>query len=126
MEPVEGVRLSVKMQDMTEGSDDPEHYMIEYEITVNNKGAETANNLRLFLETKLTNQGQQTFEPQADTMPVNLGPVDKAIYHVNWEIDLVELTKEKFLEFRRQNTLRATWVDDDGVGHEEVLIQGQE
>ncbi|MFC1946388.1 hypothetical protein ACFLXY_00555 [Chloroflexota bacterium] len=125
-EPIEGVRLSASMRDMNIGSDDPEHYAIEYEITVVNMGTETANNLRLFLETKLTDQGQQTFEAPADSMPVDLGSVDEAIYHVSWEVNLVELTKEKFMEFRRQNTLRATWIDADGVEREEVLIQGQE
>ena len=126
VERTEGVRLSARMQDMNSGGDDPEHYVVEYEITVVNRGTEAAENLRLFLETKITNQGQQTFEAQADIMPVNLGPVDEVIYRVSWECNLVELTKEKFLEFRRQNTLRATWNDASGTEHEEVLIQGQE
>jgi hypothetical protein len=125
-EPAEGVRLSARMRDMNAGGDDPEHYVVEYEITVVNMGTETASNLRLFLDTKITNQGQQTFEAQADTILVDLGPVDEAVYHVNWEVDLVELTKEKFLEFRRQNTLRGTWIDANGIEREEVLIQGQE
>ena len=47
---------------------------------------------------------------------------------INYEVKIpdYELTKEKFLEYVRQNTLRATWSDIEDVQHEEVLITGEE
>jgi len=125
VEKTEGVHLTAKMQEVNVGGSDPEHQVMEYEITVVNMGTETAGDLRLYVDTKITNEGLQTFEAKADTMPVNLGRVDNAIYHVNWEFNLLELKKEKFMELIRQNTLRATWTDIDGVQHEEVLIKGE-
>jgi hypothetical protein len=126
MEPFEGVNLTASMREVDSTNNDPEHQLMDYEITIVNMGTETANNLRLFIESKITNQGLQTYEAKADTMTVNLKPVEKVTYHVSWEFNLIELTKEKFLEYIRQNTVRATWIDIDGVQHEEVLITGEE
>lgn len=125
-EPVEGVHLSARLNDVSPGSNDPERQTMSYEIKVVNMGNETAYDLKLFLETELTDEGHQIFEAEPDTMPVDLEPVDEAIYHVGWEFNLVELTKEKFIELLHQNTLRATWQDDQGKEHEAVLIQGRE
>jgi hypothetical protein len=126
IEPLEGVHLIARMREVDSGGSDPEHEVMSYEITVSNEGTETANNLRLFVDTKITNEGLQTYEAEADIMPVNLGPDKTVTYHVSWEYNLIELTKEKFLEYLRQNTLRATWTDTEEVQHEEVLITGEE
>ena len=125
-EPVEGVRLSASMKNMNPGSGDPEHQAMEYEITVVNMGSEPAHNLRIFLETEISDKGRQVFEAEPDAAPVTLGRVDETTYRVGWEFNLVELTKQRFLELIRRNTVRATWTNDDGVEHEEVLIQGEE
>lgn len=124
MEPLEGVHLVAAMREVNSGSSDPENEVMEYEITVSNEGTETANNLRLFVDTKITNEGLRTFEADADIMPVNLGPDETVTYYVSWEYNLITLTKEKFLEYIRQNTLRAIWTDTEGVQHEDVLITG--
>jgi hypothetical protein len=126
IEPFEGVYLIARMREVDSGGSDPEHQLMDYEITVSNEGTETANNLRLFVDTQITNEGARTYEAEADIMPVNLGPDETATYHVSWEYNLIELTKEKFLEYIRQNTLRATWTDIEEVQHEEVLITGEE
>jgi hypothetical protein len=126
MEPLEGVHLNATIREVDSGGSDPEHEVMEYEITVSNEGTETANNLRIYIDTKITNEGLQTYEAEADNMPVNLGPDKTVTYDVSWEYNLLELTKEKFLEYRRQNTLRATWTDTEEVQHEEVLIKGKE
>jgi hypothetical protein len=114
------------LREVDSGDSDPEHQLMDYEITVSNEGTETANNLRLLVDTKITNEGARTYEAEADTMPVNLEPDRTATYRVSWEYNLITLTKEKFLEYIRQNTLRATWTDTEKVRHEEVLITGQE
>lgn len=126
MEPLEVVHLNAGMREVDSGGSDPEHEVMKYEITVSNEGTETANNLRLFVDTKITNEGLQTYEAEADAMPVNLGPDETVTYHVSWEYNLLELTKEKFLEYFRQNTLRATWTDAEEAQNEEVLITGKE
>ena len=125
IEPFEGVHLIARMREVDSGGSDPEHQLMDYEITVSNEGTETANNLRLFVDTQITNEGARTYEAKADVMPVNLGPDETATYHVSWEYNLIELTKEKFLEYIQQNTLRATWTDIEEVQHEEVLITGE-
>ncbi len=126
MEPFEGIHLIARMREVDSGSSDPEHQMMDYEITVSNEGTETANNLRLFIDTKITNEGVRTYEAEANVMPVNLGPDETKTFYVSWEYNLITLTKEKFLEYIRQNTLRATWTDTEEVQHEEVLITGEE
>jgi len=125
-EPFEGVHLIARMREVDSGGSDPEHQLMDYEITVSNEGTETANNLRLFVDTQITRAGEQTYEAEADIMPVNLGPDKTATYRVSWEYNLIELTKEKFLEYIRQNTLRATWTDTEEVQQEEVLITSTE
>jgi len=125
-EPFEGVHLIARMREVDSGGSDPEHQLMDYEITVSNEGTETANNLRLFVDTQITSAGEQTYEAEADIMPVNLGPDKTATYRVSWEYNLIELTKGKFLEYIRQNTLRATWTDTEEVQQEEVLITSTE
>jgi len=124
IEPFEGVHLIAKMREVDSGGSDPEHQLMDYEITVSNEGTETANDLRLFVDTQITIEGVQTYEAESDIMPVNLGPDETSTYRVSWEYNLIELTKEKFLEYIRQNTLRATWTDTEKVQHEEMLITG--
>lgn len=123
-EPFEGVHLIATMRQVDSDSSDPAHQLMTYAITISNEGTETAYSLRLFVDTKITNDGEQTYEAEADAMPVNLTPERTEIYHVSWEYDLIELTKEKFLEYIRQNTLRATWTDIEEVQHDEELLTG--
>ena len=123
-ELVEGVLLTARMRETGSGGGDPEHQQMQYEITVSNGGTEMANNLRLFVDTPITDDGLQTYEAEAGTVPVNLGPDESETYCVSWEFNLIVFTKDRFLELIRQNVLRATWIDEKGQQHEKVLRKG--
>ena len=69
-ELVEGVLLTARMRETGSGGGDPEHQQMQYEITVSNGGTETANNLRLFVDTPITDDGLQTYEAEAGTVSV--------------------------------------------------------
>lgn len=119
----EGVYLVASMSSLGNGGDDLEHYPVGYEITISNRGLETAGNLRIFIDSPATNQGWQTMEAEPGQKPVDLGPGESMDFLVSWEYNLAASSKEEFIELIRDNVLRANWFDEDGQPHEDVLIE---
>jgi len=106
------------------GGKDLQHQEIHYEITVSNRGIETAKDVRVFVDSQATNQGLQTMEAEPTHRPVNLGPDEHETYIISWEYDITRSSKEELIKLLRETVFRATWIDEKGQQGEKVLGKG--
>jgi hypothetical protein len=122
-ELVEGIYLTVSSTSSI-GGKDLQHQQIKYEISISNKGSETAREVRVFIDSLATNQGFQTMEAEPSQSPVDLGSNEHETYTLSWEYDLTRSSKEELVELMKENVLRAVWLDEKGQQHEKVLSEG--
>jgi len=123
-ELVEGIDLIVNSMSSI-GGEDIQHQQIKYEITVSNRGNETARDVRIFVDSTATNQGFQSMEAEPIERPVSLESGEHAAYNAVWEYDLSKTSKEELAELMKNNILRAVWVDEDGQQYEEILSEAR-
>ena len=119
-ELVEGINLIANSMSGI-GGEDIQHQQIKYEITISNRGTETARDVRIFIDSTATNQGFRSMEAEPTEKPVNLESGEYATYNIVWEYDLTQSSKEELAELMKNNILRATWVDENGQYNEETL-----
>jgi hypothetical protein len=122
-ELVEGIYLTVSSTSSI-GGKDIQHQQIKYEISISNKGRETARKVRVFIDTPATNQGSMRIEAEPAQSPVNLGPGESETYYISWEYDLTKSSKQELVELMKENVLRAVWIDENSQQQEKVLSEG--
>ena len=91
---------------------------------ITNIGTETANNVRVFLDTSATDNGRQTFEAEPEINQDSIFPSATINYNVAWDIDVLAMGKERFLELIKEDVIRCKWTDADGSEKEKILTQG--
>jgi hypothetical protein len=121
---VEGVDLIANHMNTLGGGEDLEHEPAKYEITITNRGTKTARDVRVFVDSLLTNDGLQTFEAVPVDGAVTIGPGESTKYTASWEFDLAIMGKPKAFELVKQDVVRVTWTDEDGQAEEKVLTKG--
>ena len=119
-ELVEGVNLIANSMSSI-GGKDIQHQQIKYEITISNRGNETARDVRVFIDTPATNQGYQSMEAEPAQSPVSLASGEYATYSIVWEYDLSKSSKEELTGLMENNILRTVWVEGNGRQQEEIL-----
>ncbi len=117
-ELVKSASLVINSTSSAGGSEDLSHQVIKYEISVSNRGIETAQDVQVFVDSPATNQGLKTMEAEAERWPADLKPGESLKYLVNWEYDLSLSSKEELIDLLRQTVIRATWTDENGERHE--------
>ena len=115
---VEGVNLTANTSSSS-GIDNA-----QYNIMITNIGTETANNVRVFLDTSATDNGRQTFEAEPEINQDSIFPSATINYNVAWDIDVLAMGKERFLELIKEDVIRCKWTDADGSEKEKILTQG--
>ncbi|MBN2239247.1 MAG: hypothetical protein JW712_05700 [Dehalococcoidales bacterium] len=103
------------------GGDDIRYQKISYEISITNMGNETADDLKVFIDTLTTNHGQMTIEAEAGESPVSLDSEETAMFSAVWEYDLSKSSKEALSDLMKENVIRATYTKN-GSGEREVVL----
>jgi hypothetical protein len=123
---VEGVYLYMNSVSSIGGSEGLQYQRIKYEITVSNGGIRTARDVRVYIGTTATNEGPQILEAPLERSPVDLAASDHASYEISWEYDMSQSSKEELAALMEQNTIWASWADENGGNHGQVLSDGNE
>jgi hypothetical protein len=121
---VQGVNLKIFAIDSI-GGEEKKAQEIEYFVTITNDGNEAADELRVFIDTGATNNGQTTLEAKADTSPVRLATEEVTAFRVSWEYDITDSSKEELTELMEGNVIRVTWKDPGGRIQEEELTMSE-
>lgn len=117
-ELVKNASLVINSTSSVGGSEDLRHQVIKYEISISNRGIDTAHNVQVFVDSTATNNGLQAMEAEAERRPADLKPGESLKYLVSWEYDLSLSSKEELIDLLRQTVIRATWADNNGEQHE--------
>jgi|WetSurMetagenome_2_1015567.scaffolds.fasta_scaffold28929_2 hypothetical protein len=121
--PIEGANPVANTQSSSGIDEGSGHYQVKYKITVTNIGVDPANDVRIFLDTEVTDNGRQTFEAEPEINQDSIFPGETINYNVAWNIDLLAMGKDRYLELTRKDVIRCKWTGADGLEKEKVLME---
>jgi hypothetical protein len=106
------------------GGEDPAHQTISYQITISNRGAALAEDVRVFADTEATNQGRQTLEAEATGRPVDLASGEDVVFRLSWEYDMTETSKVELIKVLEDSVFWVEWTDGTtGLRNEKRILE---
>jgi len=107
-------------------SDATQHFDLGCETNICNQGNGTANDVRVFVDTSVTNEGLQTLElePRQNQKPVILKKGECETFAVNWGYDCTGISHDEVYQSVNQYVLHVTWIDKNGKQVAKVLCEG--
>ena len=103
----------------TIGGGDPAHQQISFHITITNVSAEAASNVRVSLATMATNEDKWIWNSPS---LVTLEPGESETYHVTWEYDTSNTSKEELARLVNLTTVLAKYTTPDGEEAVQLLF----
>jgi len=107
------------------GGDDLAHQQISSRITITNIGAEVASNVRMTLSTMATNEEARSLRIEVEPStpgPVYLEPGESETYHITWEYDASDTSKEELTRLVNLTTILAKHITPKGEEYLELLF----
>ena len=107
-------------------SDPTQHFDLGCETIICNQGRDTANDVKVFVDTSVTNEGLQTLElqPRQKQKPVILKKGECETFAVNWGYDCTGISHDEVYQSVNQYVLHVTWIDKNGKQVAKVLCEG--
>jgi hypothetical protein len=107
-------------------SDATQHFDLGCETIICNQGNETANDVRVFVDTSVTNEGLQTLElePRQKQKPIIIKKCECETFAVNWGYDCTEVSHDEVYQSVNQYVLHVTWIDRNGKQVAKVICEG--
>jgi len=102
------------------GGDDLTHQQISFRITITNISDEVASNLRVSLASMATND--EDWWIWNSPSQVTLKPGESETYHVSWEYDASQTSKEELDRLVGLTTILATYTTPEGIQPVELLF----
>jgi len=109
----------------TIGGDDPAHQQISFRIVISNIGEEVTSNVRVTLSTMATNKESRSITMEAEPFtpgPVDLEPGESETYHITWEYDATNTSKEELTQLVNLTTVLAKYTTSDGEEAVQLLF----
>jgi len=104
----------------TISGDDPAHQQISFRITITNISAEVASNVRIALATMATNEESGWIWNSPE--PVTLEPGESETYHITWEYDASDTSKEGLARLVNLTTVLAKYTTPEGEEAVQLLF----
>ncbi|GAJ09032.1 unnamed protein product, partial [marine sediment metagenome] len=107
------------------GGKDTAHQQISFRITITNISEEVAQNVRVTLSTMATNEASGRWRTEAEPSTpgtVNLEPGESETYHVTWEYDASNTTKEELARLVNLTTVLAKYTTPEGEEAVQLLF----
>jgi len=107
--------------------EDPAHQQISYRITITNVGEEVASNVRVKVRTRATNEESGSIMMEAEPSasgPVDLGLGESETYHVSWEYDASDVSKEELAKLVDYSRIFTRCTTPEGVEDLQVFSTG--
>lgn len=107
-------------------SDATQHFDLGCDTIICNQGNGTANDVRVFVDTSVTNESLQTLElqPRQRQKPVILKKGECETFAVNWGYDCTGVSHDEVYQSVNQYVLHVTWIDKNGKQIAKVLCEG--
>lgn len=102
------------------GGDDPAHQQISFRITLTNIGADVASNVWVALATMATNEEKGWIWNSPG--PVNLESGESETYHITWEYDASDTSKEELARLVNLTTILASYTTPNGEEAVQLLF----